>query len=110
MVLIGFVPTLPLAIAGEYTRSFMRTLIEPVYAAFAMEKSPTSTAPPSPASTPSPGASASAQARHRRLATNQRQSLNLVRLWHVLLACCTYVLAGVFWKKGEESVSTVLYG
>jgi MFS family permease len=38
MVLIGFVPTLPLAIAGEYTRSFMRTLIEPVYAAFAMEQ------------------------------------------------------------------------
>jgi MFS family permease len=38
MVLIGFAPTLPLAIAGEYTRSFMRTLIEPVYAAFAMEK------------------------------------------------------------------------
>src|SRR5258706_13501176 len=27
MVLIGFAPTLPLAIAGEYTRSFMRTLI-----------------------------------------------------------------------------------
>jgi MFS family permease len=38
MVLIGFAPTLPLAIAGEYTRSFMRTLIEPVYAAFAMER------------------------------------------------------------------------
>ena len=38
MVLIGFSPTLPFAIAGEYTRSFMRTLIEPVYAAFAMEK------------------------------------------------------------------------
>lgn len=38
MVLIGFAPTLPLAIAGEYTRSFMRTLIEPVYAAFAMEQ------------------------------------------------------------------------
>jgi MFS family permease len=38
MVLIGFAPTLPFAIAGEYTRSFMRTLIEPVYAAFAMEK------------------------------------------------------------------------
>lgn len=38
MVLIGFAPTLPIAIAGEYTRSFLRTLIEPVYAAFAMEK------------------------------------------------------------------------
>jgi MFS family permease len=38
MVLIGFAPTLPLAIAGEYTRSFMRTLIEPIYAAFAMEQ------------------------------------------------------------------------
>lgn len=38
MVLIGFAPTLPIAIAGEYTRSFMRTLIEPVYAAFVMEQ------------------------------------------------------------------------
>src|SRR5438270_3989582 len=38
MVLIGFAPTLPLAIAGEYTRSLMRTLIEPIYAAFAMEQ------------------------------------------------------------------------
>jgi MFS family permease len=38
MVLIGFAPVLPLAIAGEYARSFMRTLIEPVYAAFAMEQ------------------------------------------------------------------------
>src|SRR2546425_2096564 len=38
MVLIGFAPTLPLAITGEYARSFMRTLIEPVYAAFAMER------------------------------------------------------------------------
>lgn len=38
MVLIGFAPTLSLAIAGEYARSFMRTLIEPVYAAFAMEQ------------------------------------------------------------------------
>ncbi len=38
MILIGFAPSLPLAIAGEYTRSFMRTLIEPVYAAFAMEQ------------------------------------------------------------------------
>jgi len=38
MILIGLAPTLPLAIAGEYTRSFMRTLIEPVYAAFAMEQ------------------------------------------------------------------------
>lgn len=38
MVLIGFAPVLSLAVAGEYTRSFMRTLIEPVYAAFAMEQ------------------------------------------------------------------------
>src|SRR5713101_2455361 len=38
MVLIGFAPTLPLAITGEYARSLMRTLIEPVYAAFAMEQ------------------------------------------------------------------------
>ncbi|GAC1642256.1 MAG: MFS transporter [Ktedonobacteraceae bacterium] len=37
MILIGFAPTLPLAIAGEYTRSFMRILIEPIYMAFAME-------------------------------------------------------------------------
>ena len=28
----------PLAITGEYARSFMRTLIDPVYASFAMEK------------------------------------------------------------------------
>ncbi len=40
MILIGFAPTLPLAIAGEYTRSFMRTLIEPIYMAFAMENVP----------------------------------------------------------------------
>lgn len=38
MILIGFAPALPFAIGGEYARSFMRTLIEPVYAAFAMEK------------------------------------------------------------------------
>src|SRR5579885_716574 len=38
MLLIGFAPTLPLAIGGEYVRSFMRTLIEPVYSAFAMEQ------------------------------------------------------------------------
>jgi MFS family permease len=38
MLLIGFAPTLPLAIGGEYIRSFMRTLIEPVYSAFAMEQ------------------------------------------------------------------------
>jgi MFS family permease len=37
MLLIGFAPTLPLAVTGEYTRSFLRTLIDPVYAAFAME-------------------------------------------------------------------------
>ncbi len=40
MVLIGFAPNMPLAIGGEYARSFMRTLIEPVYAAFAMEQVP----------------------------------------------------------------------
>jgi hypothetical protein len=28
MLLIGFSPLLPVAIGGEYTRSFMRTLIE----------------------------------------------------------------------------------
>lgn len=38
MVLIGFSPMLPLSIAGEYARALMRTLIEPVYAAFAMEQ------------------------------------------------------------------------
>ena len=38
MILIGYAPRLWLAIGGEYTRSFMRTLIEPVYAAFAMEQ------------------------------------------------------------------------
>lgn len=38
MLLIGLAPALPLAIGGEYTRSFMRTLIDPVYAAFAMEQ------------------------------------------------------------------------
>ncbi len=37
MILIGFAPTLPLAIAGEYTRSFMRILIDPIYTSFAME-------------------------------------------------------------------------
>src|SRR5579875_3031200 len=38
MLLIGFSPLLPVAIGGEYTRSFMRTLIEPIYAAFALEQ------------------------------------------------------------------------
>jgi MFS family permease len=38
MILIGYAPTLLLAIGGEYSRSIMRTLIDPVYAAFAMEK------------------------------------------------------------------------
>lgn len=38
MILVGFAPNIYLAIAGEYTRSFMRTLIEPVYAAFVMEQ------------------------------------------------------------------------
>ena len=37
MILIGFAPTLPFAIAGEYTRSFMRILIDPIYTSFAME-------------------------------------------------------------------------
>lgn len=39
-ILIGLAPLLPLAVIGEYTRSFMRTLIDPVYAAFALEQSP----------------------------------------------------------------------
>ncbi len=38
MILIGFAPSLWLAIGGEYTRSLLRTLIDPIYAAFAMEK------------------------------------------------------------------------
>ena len=38
MLLIGFSPLLPVAIGGEYARSFMRTLIEPIYAAFALEQ------------------------------------------------------------------------
>jgi MFS family permease len=38
MILVGYAPTLMLAIGGEYARSFMRTLIDPVYAAFVMEK------------------------------------------------------------------------
>ena len=38
MILIGFAPTLLLAVGGEYARSFMRTLIEPVYSAFVMEQ------------------------------------------------------------------------
>ncbi len=38
MLLIGYSPFLLLAVAGEYARSFMRTLIEPVYATFAMEQ------------------------------------------------------------------------
>ncbi|GCE14033.1 MFS transporter [Tengunoibacter tsumagoiensis] len=38
MLLIGYAPSLPIAITGEYARSFLRTLIEPVYAAFAMEQ------------------------------------------------------------------------
>jgi MFS family permease len=40
MVLIGYAPIMPLAIAGEYARSMLRTLIEPVYAAFEMEQVP----------------------------------------------------------------------
>jgi MFS family permease len=38
MLLIGLAPVLPLAIGGEYMRAFMRTLIEPIYAAFALEQ------------------------------------------------------------------------
>jgi len=38
MLLIGLAPVLPLAIGGEYTRACMRTLIEPIYAAFALEQ------------------------------------------------------------------------
>jgi MFS family permease len=38
MLLIGLAPVLPLAIGGEYMRAFMRTLIEPLYAAFALEQ------------------------------------------------------------------------
>jgi MFS family permease len=38
IILIGYAPTLGLAIAGEYTCSFMRTLIEPVFAAFTIEQ------------------------------------------------------------------------
>lgn len=38
MLAIGLAPSLPLAIGGEYTRAFLRTLIEPIYAAFALEQ------------------------------------------------------------------------
>ena len=38
MILVGYAPNIYLAIGGEYTRSFMRTLIEPIYAAFVMEQ------------------------------------------------------------------------
>lgn len=38
MLMIGLAPSLPLAIGGEYTRAFLRTLIEPIYAAFALEQ------------------------------------------------------------------------
>jgi MFS family permease len=38
MIVVGFAPTLLVAVGGEYARSFMRTLIEPVYAAFQMEQ------------------------------------------------------------------------
>lgn len=38
MVLIGFAPSLLVAIGGEYARSILRTIIEPVYATFAMEQ------------------------------------------------------------------------
>ena len=38
MILVGFAPSLLFAVGGEYTRSFMRTLIEPIYAAFEMEQ------------------------------------------------------------------------
>ncbi|MBX5456537.1 MAG: MFS transporter [Thermogemmatispora sp.] len=38
MLLIGYSPILLVAVLGEYTRSFLRLLIEPVYTAFAMEQ------------------------------------------------------------------------
>jgi MFS family permease len=38
MLLIGYAPTLLLSISGEYARSLLRILIDPVYAAFAMER------------------------------------------------------------------------
>ncbi|WP_376793899.1 MFS transporter [Thermogemmatispora sp.] len=38
MILIGYSPILLVAVAGEYARSLLRLLIEPVYAAFAMEQ------------------------------------------------------------------------
>ncbi|HTI14412.1 MAG TPA: MFS transporter [Dictyobacter sp.] len=40
MILIGLSPQLPFAIAGEYTRSILRALIDPVYGAFEMEQVP----------------------------------------------------------------------
>ncbi|MBX5450177.1 MAG: MFS transporter [Thermogemmatispora sp.] len=38
MILIGYAPLLVVAVLGEYARSFLRLLIEPVYTAFAMEQ------------------------------------------------------------------------
>jgi MFS family permease len=38
MLVIGYAPLLILAIVGEYLRSFLRALIDPVYSAFAMEQ------------------------------------------------------------------------
>nr|BBH92906.1 MFS transporter [Thermogemmatispora argillosa] len=38
MILIGYSPILVVAVLGEYARSFLRLLIEPVYTAFAMEQ------------------------------------------------------------------------
>ncbi|HLW00743.1 MAG TPA: MFS transporter [Ktedonobacterales bacterium] len=40
MLLTGFAPWLPLAASGEYMRTLMRALIDPVYAAFALEQLP----------------------------------------------------------------------
>ncbi|WP_052890093.1 MFS transporter [Thermogemmatispora carboxidivorans] len=40
MLLIGYSPTMLIAVLGEYARSFLRLLIEPVYTAFAMEQVP----------------------------------------------------------------------
>ncbi|WP_069805345.1 MFS transporter [Thermogemmatispora onikobensis] len=38
MLLIGYSPIMLIAVLGEYIRSFLRQLIEPVYTAFAMEQ------------------------------------------------------------------------
>ena len=40
MLLTGFAPWLPLAAGGEYMRTLMRAIIDPVYAAFSLEQLP----------------------------------------------------------------------